>query len=948
MVVTDLPFDVSAKMEARYSMLLKPGQKLEQTPEEDPRGVPEMKSSQEYAKFLRDRERKCGPDGFVDSTRYRYPFVVKKGELTESAPDLRGAVGRPVRTVVDLSAKKENNQKEYEKRLKTIEDHMWQHKQEERELKRVEGDIIKNQRTVRRTLRDYENVMKHESGMRRWKSKSQDIGPDVIFASTKAGYPTIESLRCAKVVNLFYKHGVVVKLPNAASHALPLLATGSAEVQQRSESGCDLWPEESCHEIRSRMKSAPSALLESMPVPCPSPVESEVVNDLRFKCFKNCRNSAKVEKSTSTQNPKQADWMLHELKRKLTQRFSSSCTERSKPSSTPPVPHKPHTPQPPSPPLPRSSHPTPSPHPPTSAIPRLTRNQRPVTSKHITPSGKSLMEKVCQFSEKEGFEMPRPVTAVYFSKRLECAASDSSIESINPMDALLPAQHSAHHFSSVIRNQEAQTDLDPMNSALSPKDHNRFIRQLTLSSSITRKRLAEEKKLNQGLEKYTRLQNVHTHKKEEITRARLENNVTTEQAHKDQGRKVQLTTSELAHHYRTKLSEMDLKRIEAGRLHEEFEAKLRKKEMTVFCLNQILIHFYHFVCFGIRSNIAHKYRAKFEQLEIVRSQAMNLNRDYETRLRKKEEEQFRLKQELAELAIALNMESQKGRQQEDHHRKDRKREQHVRLNDDNKMTNGLENKLAKSDGDNKAAEAAKRKLSADLMLTKAHLQLKNREEIRHKQDIVSRLKNNGSEQKQLNDVALHAELDLKSKLIDQRIQEHNKRRQGIATTAMVTRKEKSERHETHYGLKATKRKAEQQRREHEDHLKHFSKEVTKGEEAEYALYNKVKNAEYARQKQEQSVRRLSNKLLEMKRVNAVKIKEEMTERTKEEQEMHQRLQREQAMLNKMHTQREERYLVLQKHREKLRMDKYLLSEHEREHERLVRIGTRSEPTSATT
>ena len=39
----------------------------------------------------------------------------------------------------------------------SLQDHMWQHKQEERELKRVEGDIIKNQRIVRMTLRDYDN-----------------------------------------------------------------------------------------------------------------------------------------------------------------------------------------------------------------------------------------------------------------------------------------------------------------------------------------------------------------------------------------------------------------------------------------------------------------------------------------------------------------------------------------------------------------------------------------------------------------------------------------------------------------------------------------------------------------------------------------------------------------------------------------------------------------------
>ena len=37
--------------------------------------------------------------------------------------------------------------------------------------------------------------------------------------------------------------------------------------------------------------------------------------------------------------------------------------------------------------------------------------------------------------------------------------------------------------------------------------------------------------------------------------------------------------SDLARQYRTKMSQMEIKRIETGRLNEEFEAKIRKKEV---------------------------------------------------------------------------------------------------------------------------------------------------------------------------------------------------------------------------------------------------------------------------------------------------------------------------------------------------------------------------------
>ena len=78
----------------------------------------------------------------------------------------------------------------------------------------------------------------------------------------------------------------------------------------------------------------------------------------------------------------------------------------------------------------------------------------------------------------------------------------------------------------------------------------------------------------------------------------------------------------------------------------------------------------------------------------------------------------------------------------------------------------------------------------------------------------------------------------------------------------------------------------------------FQKLVQKGEEQEFSLYNHVKNAEYSRQQQEQSVKKLQNKLYDVKRVNSVQIKEEMTTRTREERELEQRLQREQAQLAK--------------------------------------------------
>lgn len=75
--------------------------------------------------------------------------------------------------------------------------------------------------------------------------------------------------------------------------------------------------------------------------------------------------------------------------------------------------------------------------------------------------------------------------------------------------------------------------------------------------------------------------------------------------------------------------------------------------------------------------------------------------------------------------------------------------------------------------------------------------------------------------------------------------------------------------------------------------------VTKGEEEENRLYNKVREAEYARQKQEQSVKRVQTKYQQTKNNNSQEMKKQLTEFIKKEKEFEQKIVREQAMLDKV-------------------------------------------------
>lgn len=77
------------------------------------------------------------------------------------------------------------------------------------------------------------------------------------------------------------------------------------------------------------------------------------------------------------------------------------------------------------------------------------------------------------------------------------------------------------------------------------------------------------------------------------------------------------------------------------------------------------------------------------------------------------------------------------------------------------------------------------------------------------------------------------------------------------------------------------------------------KAVTKQEEIEYNLSNRVRDAELSRKQREQSCKRLMNKLLEMRRTNAAKLKKEMVEMSQQEKALEQRVLREQSYLFKV-------------------------------------------------
>ncbi|RMX61067.1 hypothetical protein pdam_00020654 [Pocillopora damicornis] len=337
-----------------------------------------------------------------------------------------------------------------------------------------------------------------------------------------------------------------------------------------------------------------------------------------------------------------------------------------------------------------------------------------------------------------------------------------------------------------------------------------------------------------------------------------------------------------------------------------------------------------------------QYSKTAKQLELTRTEIFSLTQQFEENLKRIEERGFELKKSLAELAIAANKMALKKRTQQtddDRYVKDTSIKD---IQDDRRRKQSLTEKLKGIENQGLKHEYGKRRLSRDLMVSKDMLSLKSREEGRKMTDINRRLQHNSVSQKQAKQAAEYLELDRQGKEIEERGQFAEARRSHQIEQLTRDRRQQHSQQMTEWKKRYLEKQNEATRRAHEDSVKHLQKIVNKMEETEHALYNRVRAAEMQRRKQEQDVQRIFVELEQLSKENQKKMRETQEQFGRKKVELEQKLLREKAELAKAHNQREESIQRLLHHRAKMNGDKYLLSEEEREHDRLAKIGQRTD------
>ncbi|CAF0740928.1 unnamed protein product [Brachionus calyciflorus] len=413
------------------------------------------------------------------------------------------------------------------------------------------------------------------------------------------------------------------------------------------------------------------------------------------------------------------------------------------------------------------------------------------------------------------------------------------------------------------------------------KKEQRQIRQAVreFDGLISKKRLNAEKSLAKNLEERKVLEIENAHKKENKAKERKEQSIDQMVQSKDKGRKTLLVCNDLSRQYKIKMNELDLKKNELNTLHS----------------------------------------------------------DYEQRIRRKEEEEARIKKEVAEIALALNMETIKAKNDLFDFKRMVEKTKEKQIKNDLESERELEENIAKTSNYIKNYDMTRRRLSAENDLEKSQWSLRQREAQRRIVDSRNKLESIYQKQRSLNEAATIADQDRRANDIEKKIEDITNRRQALNTRLLNEKIQKSDEHEQLFKSKASHRLTELQAKDHEDHLKHFQKLVQKDDEIEQDLYKSVKEAEFQRRKKDMELKKLQEQLVETKKQNAAQIKELIARAYSQEQEIEQKLLKEKSKLDKYSADREETYVKLLSHRERVKEDKFLLETHEKEHNRLLRL-----------
>ncbi|XP_069098611.1 probable DNA double-strand break repair Rad50 ATPase [Pleurodeles waltl] len=326
-----------------------------------------------------------------------------------------------------------------------------------------------------------------------------------------------------------------------------------------------------------------------------------------------------------------------------------------------------------------------------------------------------------------------------------------------------------------------------------------------------------------------------------------------------------------------------------------------------------------------------RYAQMFQEMKKRHTEMETLHREYEEKLKRKEREEFELKRELAELATAVSTEAQSSRALKSSMRRHQSSMQGQRRMENNRQESNFVDKQLHLEKQMKGLEAERGALDRDLPVARDFLNEKNAKETRNILELANQLEQNlASQRKNAEESSI-----LKSKKFNR--------------TTKLSSIENAQQHvkELQSGMQVPETpislQHEERRKILTESIKHLQKSVTNATDAEKLLFKSMRTAESSWEKQEKVVARLRESLSTLRKENSAQVQKSLSEANRKEQELMWRLLQEQAELRKWHSQKEDSYGKLLRHRTLMKEEQYLLQQAEQEHTRIAKVKERRYP-----
>jgi hypothetical protein len=331
------------------------------------------------------------------------------------------------------------------------------------------------------------------------------------------------------------------------------------------------------------------------------------------------------------------------------------------------------------------------------------------------------------------------------------------------------------------------------------------------------------------------------------------------------------------------------------------------------------------------------YQTLCQAVDLKQAEVQRLTKEFEEKIRRKEEEQSELEKRLAEVAITRNMAAQKRRQQVADETRQRSQQVMKEMQERRGKDNALELERQKIALAQSQYENNKRTIAKDLRYKREALKLHVRETARHLSDIHTQLEKNTGMQLRIQEAGDYLDAEQQLKQCDEKMQTVEAKRQAMLTHKQRDIQEKNTKEKFQWEKRVSERHLESKRKEHEEKLKFLSQIVQKQEDLERSLYKQVHAAEVSRRKQDDVVNQLQAELDAKKRENARQLKELAVQTQRVEEDLKQQIIKETAELTKAIHEKQEGLRLLTQSRYRTQEERYMLEEEKREHDRVKRI-----------